>query len=63
MEPRIERRRTQCSRWLLYPLIAVSACALAGLVSAAPVVCAVVCHNGVAASAFDLHQKEALPGH
>ena len=36
MEPRIERRRAWCGPWLLYPLIAVSACALAGLVSAAP---------------------------
>ena len=59
MEPRIERRRTQCARWLLYPLIAVSACALAGLVSAAPA----VCDKGVAASAFDLPQKEPLPEH
>ncbi|MDB5746460.1 MAG: hypothetical protein JWP72_1308 [Massilia sp.] len=59
MEPRIERRRAQCVRWLLYPLIALSACALAGLVSAE----SVIRDNGVAASEFDLPQKEPLPGH
>jgi hypothetical protein len=36
MQPRIERRRTHCSRWLLYLVIAVSACVLARLASAAP---------------------------
>ena len=34
MQPRIERRRLHCGRWLLYLLIAVSACALARLASA-----------------------------
>jgi probable HAF family extracellular repeat protein len=34
MQPRIEKRRSQAPRWLLYPLIAVSACALAALASA-----------------------------
>jgi hypothetical protein len=36
MQPRIERRRMQCSRWLLYLAIVLSACALARLASAAP---------------------------
>lgn len=36
MRTRIERRRAQCGRWLLYPLIAVSAMALAGLATAVP---------------------------
>jgi hypothetical protein len=36
MQPRIERRRMQCSRWLPYLAIVRSACALARLVSAAP---------------------------
>jgi hypothetical protein len=36
MQPRIERRRTQCSRWLLYLVIALSASVLARLASAAP---------------------------
>lgn len=34
MQPRIERRRLHGGRWLLYLLIAVSACALARLASA-----------------------------
>ena len=34
MQPRIERRRTQVPRWLIYPLIAASACALAALATA-----------------------------
>ena len=42
MQPRIERRRARCGPWLLYPLIAVSACALAGLVSAAPPGCGAI---------------------
>lgn len=36
MRPRIERRRAQLGRWLLYPLIVLSATALAGLASASP---------------------------
>jgi hypothetical protein len=36
MQPRIERRRMQCSRWLLYLVIVLSACALARLATAAP---------------------------
>jgi hypothetical protein len=36
MRPRIERRRAQVGRWLLYPLIALSAAALAKLATAAP---------------------------
>lgn len=31
MKTRIERRRAQVGRWLMYPLIALSAAALAGL--------------------------------
>jgi len=36
MQPRIERRRAQCCRWLLYLAIFLSACALARLATAAP---------------------------
>ena len=59
MDPRIERRRARCGRWLLYPLIAVSACALAGLVSAAPA----AGNATVPPSAIDLPQKAPLHGH
>lgn len=34
MQPRIEKRRLHAPRWLLYPLIAASACALAALATA-----------------------------
>ena len=36
MRTRIERRRAQVGRWVLYPLIALSATALAGLAIASP---------------------------
>lgn len=36
MQTRIERRRARVGRWLLYPLIALSATALAGLAIASP---------------------------
>lgn len=36
MQTRIEKRRLQAPRWLLYPLVAVSACALAALATASP---------------------------
>ena len=36
MQPSIERRRAQVGRWLLYPLIVLSATALAGLATASP---------------------------
>jgi hypothetical protein len=36
MKTRIERRRAQVGRWLMYPLIALSAAALARLATASP---------------------------
>lgn len=36
MQTRIERRRARVGRWLLYPLIALTATALAGLAIASP---------------------------